>query len=741
MIRNSFQVIGIMVVLCLSVSAQPGNDSKLNAAETWKQGHSRHGEAFDTGPREKPWVMEGIGKINFPITTKKTEVQQWFNQGIALLHSFWFFEAERTFRWALKLDPECAMCYWGLAQAAADERGPQFLKEASQRKDKVSDRERRYIEAWEARGPTDLPADAGGNNPNAEKRTKRFMLLLEQIVLKYPDDIEAKAFFALDQMGGERRYAADLIMQQVLARDPNHPGAHHYRIHNWDSPEGYQALDSCAAYGRIAAGIGHAQHMPGHIYSGIGMWHEAAISMDSATRVEKQYMRQRLVFPFNTWNYAHNQNYLCYIQEQLGMPEAAINGAKQLLAAPLDSKYNNPTQAYNAHSQGTTALARALVKNERWKDILEPKTFNWQEHTRDKLSRAYIETLAHLGLGEIEKAAKSYAAHAALKPEIEKPENKWFAHHHTIQSLELRGRLALAKGEALNGLTLLADAAKQQAEKFDDEDDPSPWPNVLYSTLGRAYLAQKSPSLAVAAFEKALEIVRNDGFALSGLVEAHHAAGDKEKAREAYARLLHVWSDAEPGLKWLAQAKAVGLQAQPKDVSPGPQRNYQRTTLAQLGPSVWEPFNAPELNAVNAEGKAVSLKDYRGKNVLLIFYLGGSCTHCIAQLKDVIKRNKELGELDTTVLAVSADAAAELAHTTKMAEVPFPLLSDPKFENARRFKAYDDFEEMALHSTILIDKRGRVHWSRTGGSPFSEFDFLLKEIKRLNDSTNLAAAK
>ena len=156
---------------------------------------------------------------------------------------------------------------------------------------------------------------------------------------------------------------------------------------------------------------------------------------------------------------------------------------------------------------------------------------------------------------------------------------------------------------------------------------------------------------------------------------------------------------------------------------------------------MWEPFDAPELNAVNAEGKTVSLRDYRGKNVLLIFYLGGSCTHCIAQLKDVIKRNKELGQLDTTVLAVSADAAEELAHTTKMADVPFPLLSDAKFDNARRFKAYDDFEEMPLHSTILIDKRGRVHWSRTGGSPFTEFDFLLKEIKRLNESTNLAAAK
>ncbi len=702
MIRYSFQMIGLLILFCLSVSAQQGSGDKLNAAETWKMGHSRHGAAFDAGPREKPWVMAGIGKVSFPITTKNPEAQQWFDQGIALLHSFWFFEAERSFRWALKLDPECAMCYWGLSLAAADERGPQFLKEAGKWKDKVSDRERRYIEAWEARGETDLPADAGGNNPSDEKRSKRFMFLLEQIVLKYPDDLEAKAFFALDQMGGERRYSADLILQQVLARDPNHPGAHHYRIHNWDSAEGYQALDSCSAYGKIAAGIGHAQHMPGHIYSGIGMWHEAAISMDSATRVEKQYMRQRLVFPFNTWNYAHNQNYLGYIQEQLGMPGAAISGAKQILAAPLDPKYNNPSQ-YSAHAQGTIALSRVLARFERWKDILDPKTFNWQDHTRDKLTRAYIETLAHLGLGDLEKAAKSYAEHAALKKEIEKPENKYLENHHTIQALELRGRLALAKGEALNGLMLLAEAAKQQGEKFDDEDDPSPWPNVLYNTLGRAYLDQKTPSLAVAAFEKSLTIVRNDGFALAGLVEAHNALGDKAKATDAYARLLHVWSDAEPGLKWLAQAKSVGLQTQPKDLSPGPQRNYKRTTLDQLGPSVWEPFNAPELNAVDSQRKTVSLNNFRGKNVLLIFYLGGYCEHCLTQLKDVIKRNQQLADLDTTVLAVSADLDPELAKTAKSLGVPFPLLSDPKLENARRFKAYDVFEEMAFHATSLID--------------------------------------
>ena len=184
-------------------------------------------------------------------------------------------------------------------------------------------------------------------------------------------------------------------------------------------------------------------------------------------------------------------------------------------------------------------------------------------HPRQVDSRLH-RNARDLGLDDLEKAAKSYAEHAALKKEIEKPENKSFEGRHTIQSLELRGRLALAKGETLNGLMLLAEAAKQQAERFDDEDDPSPWPNVLYNTLGRAYLDQKTPSLAVAAFEKSLTIVRNDGFALAGLVEAYNAVGDKRKATEAYARLLHVWSDAEPGLKWLAQAKAVGVESAAK---------------------------------------------------------------------------------------------------------------------------------------------------------------------------------
>jgi hypothetical protein len=89
-------------------------------------GHSSHGTAFDSGLRQRPWKMEGIGHTHFPITTKVPEVQEWFDQANTLMHSFWFEEAERSYRWCLKLDPDCAMAYWGLARTGLNwfARGP-----------------------------------------------------------------------------------------------------------------------------------------------------------------------------------------------------------------------------------------------------------------------------------------------------------------------------------------------------------------------------------------------------------------------------------------------------------------------------------------------------------------------------------------------------------------------------------------------------------------------------------------
>jgi peroxiredoxin len=710
----------------------------VTAGDRIKQGHSVHGEAFDTGPRTKPWVIDGIGHTHFPITTKSPEAQKWFDQGHTLLHSFWDTEAERAFRWCLKLDPENAMCYWGLSRATAADgpRSDEFLREAVKRRSTVSERERLYIEALEARsGPRALrDRNAEGDARDAEYRKK-----LETICLRYPDDMEARALLAYAGMGNNR-YGTEQIVREILAKQPDHPGAHHYRIHNWNGHEPEQALVSCPRYGAIAPGVPHAQHMPGHIYATVGMWNEAAISLESATRVEIAYMRDRLAFPFNHWNYGHNRNYLSYTQEQLGMAEAAIFGARQLIDAPLDPKLNSDKR-YSSHSQGLASLLRTLVKFERWDTLLDARTFPWRDTFGDKMNKAYAESRAWLGKGDLPKAEKALDAHVALGKDLEKTpgSNEWKA-TYDIQQRELKARVTLARGETLEGLTLLGEAAERQFEMQKDDSDPPKYPELLHVALGRAYLEAESPALAARAFERALTLTRNDLFALAGLVEAYASLGQKAAAEATMARLLYVAADADAGLRPLVRALATGIKATARDDSPRPQRRYKDVGLAKLGPVVWEPFAAPKLEARDSEGTTVNLNEYLGKNVVLVFYLGKECSHCVKQLKDVAGKAGAWKRLDAEVLAVSGNAPEANAGVREL----FPavrLLSDQDFGNARRFGSYDDFEDTELHSTVLIDKRGRVHWAYTGGAPFGDMAFLEKQLERMNAAAGAVGAR
>ena len=717
--------------LVLAVTAgTPFLAAQSSPLGAYKLGHSFHGESFDSGPRQKPWEMAGIGEAHFPITAKNQEVQKWFDQGNALLHSFWFYEAERAFRWCLKLEPDNAMAYWGLARAAqGNDRAADFVREAAKRKARVSERERLFIEASEAELLRDPLLDKDAEL-NYEEHNRRYRKVLETLCLRYPDDVEARALLALASMGSSR-YGTELILREIISRQRNHPGAHHYRIHNWDYHEPEQALESCRRYTELVPGIGHAQHMPGHIYSIVGMWHEGAISMDAATRVEKRYMKESLTFPFNNWNYGHNLNYLSYIQEQLGMPRAAIFNARQLIDAPIDPKHNGD-ETYSAHSVGIRAMARVLTKYEHWDELLDTKTIPWRDIYLDKINKAYFEARAYLGKRDLQKAEKNISAHAALKKDLEK--NKDEEEYYGIQAQELKGRYALARGETIEGLGLLADAAKREYEMQKGYADPPFYPQALYGSLGEAYLDAKSPVLAAQAFEKALELTHNDLFALSGLVRARVALGKKDEAEDAMARLLFVASDADAGLPIIQSAKATGITAAPRDSSPAPQRNYALTSLERFGPNRWEPYEAPKLDVRDAQGKRVTLEDYRGKNVLLVFYLGAECPHCMRQLHDIGEKKTDWERLNTVVLAVSSAPPAKNAAATKeFGNLPALVLSDNQFENARRFHSYDDFEELELHSTILIDTKGRVYWAQMGGEPFSDTAFLIKQLDRMNE--------
>ncbi len=744
--RGTITLVAMTLVSVLLIASSRADERgpTTSTATYARMGHSEHGEAFDEGPRQRPWKMEGIGKTHFPVTTSVPEVQEWFDQGHTLLHSFWFPEAERAFRWCLKLDPECAMAYWGLYRCAQydEKRAAAFLREASKRKDKVSDRERMYIEAWEARTTVVSPLHY---TPEMAEAQKPFLRKLEQIMLKYPDDLEAKAIYAHANLfsyatgsdSAGNRYGNEQILQEILRIQRDHPGAHHYRIHNWDGPDAVAALDSLAAFPRIVTSIAHAPHMAGHGYSAAGMWHEAAFNQQISLRVGRQYMRQRMIFPFSHWAYGHDVSYLCNSFEQLGMVEAAIDGARQLLAAPLDPDYNrhdtaNPLMG-SVFDQGLTALIRALVKFERWKEILEPGSIPFDDKiAAHQAQKAYVEALAHFGLGNLAAADERLAELQKLATNASQKEATRGSFYYGLVIPEIEGLLALARGNDLEGLRLLTEAAEQELKVREKFNDPPTNPRVLYNVVGEAYLKMKTPGLAVQAFEKALDAVRNDPFALSGLAQAHFALGEKDKAAEYYGRLLFVWSDADPGLRWMESAKALGLTAEPKDVSPAPQRNYRKTNLDHLGPAAWEPYDSPELKALDAEGKTVALEEYRGKNLLLVFYLGEECPHCMKQLVAIKERISDFQLNNTQVAAISSASPDRVAASEKLSSLSIRLLSDTNHENAKRFHSYDEFEEIELHSTILIDSRGKVHWARTGGDAFMDLDFLVGEIKRIN---------
>ena len=118
---------------------ESADDGEKNVLE----GHSYHGEAFNEGPRQSAYLMKGMGRVRFPVTTSVQEAQLFFTQGVAQLHGFWYFEAERSFRQAAMLDPDCAMAYWGMtvANRGNAERAKDFIAEAKKRRNKAGKRE------------------------------------------------------------------------------------------------------------------------------------------------------------------------------------------------------------------------------------------------------------------------------------------------------------------------------------------------------------------------------------------------------------------------------------------------------------------------------------------------------------------------------------------------------------------------------------------------------------------------
>ena len=459
-------IVKAVVISCIAFPISHWAQEKTEDADP-AFGHSAHGEVFNEGPRQAAVLIPGTGDINFPVTTKSKKAQQFFNQGVGQLHGFWDFEAERSFRQVAAIDPDCAMAYWGMAMAnlSNEKRSTGFIREAEKRKGSATAREKLYIEALGKY----LPEKKEGKSSSVKKTRYREMTRAwENIVTNYPDDIDAKAFLLKQIWYNSRKgypipshLAADFIGRDIHNIQANHP-AHHYRIHLWDHEKPAQALAAAAGCGPASPGIAHMWHMPGHIYSRLKRYQDAAWQQEASARIDHSHMIRFQITPDKIHNFSHNNEWFIRNLNFIGRAREASALARNMISLPRLAKFKGNTEQYEhrggSWSYGRRRLRDTLMHFEQWKeltnyggtDYLRPANdeINEREWHRimgvaafeignDKSGLVHLQWLDDRLVAEQEKQKKAVAAAQKKNKEAKKLKLK------SIRPLHLQRRILL----------------------------------------------------------------------------------------------------------------------------------------------------------------------------------------------------------------------------------------------------------------------------------------------------------
>ena len=791
--RNLIRSVAVLVALLATAlfAEQQDDDATVPA------GHSAHGEAFDEGPRQRAYLMKGMPKVNFPVTTKKPKCQAFFNQGLGQLHGFWNLEAERSFRQAAVIDPACAMAYWGMARAnlGNEKRAKGFIAEAVKRKGSASPREVKHVDAL-----------AKYVNTPKEKKTERaetYAKALEEILYEFPDDLETRALLAHQFWANSRNgvkiqshEAVDGLLQPIFQANPMHP-AHHYRIHLWDYKRASRAIDSAAVCGQTAPGIAHMWHMSGHVYSKLKRYHDATRSQEASARTDHAYMTRDRVMPDQIHNYAHNNEWLCRNLATIGRSGEAVALARNMISLPRHPKYNTLAKRGGSAFHGHRRLLSALEQFEMWEELAllcESDELEELEDPNESRRRLQLLGVAHFKNGDLEKGEEIIAR---IRPMLEsklppKPKNTEDASKKSPEASKAKPEdtnataAAAKKTDASNQKNKKPDpkeaaAAKKKAdERKKKEAEQKKRINYAKNALAElkvhqllaqgkkeeakdALTAAKSMNkvrraqayLAVGQKEEAAKIAgglvaKPPQSALPAAQAAYllDSSGKTKEAEKAFGQLRELGQAVDlsaPVFSRLAPiAERLGL---PEDWRPELKPNpddpagHPFPDLDDLGPFRWKPAPASAWKLPDSAGKHRSLADYRGRTVVVVFYLGFGCLHCVEQLQALAPKVEDFREAGLEIIAVSTESRPELAKALASYEeegdsIPFPIVADPELATFRAYRAYDDFEKVPLHGTFLVDGSGDVRWQDIGHEPFTKIDFLINEAKRLlaNDS-------
>ena len=488
---------------------------------------------------------ERLGTVSFSVSCA-TAVQAPFNRGVALLHDFWYQEAQRQFEEIAKTDPACSMAHWGVALSyfhqiwnrpgdATMARGWADIQKAQSPAAKTP-RERAYIDAlsnFYRPGPAKFP-----------ERIQAYSDALGKLYRQYPDDIDAGAFYALSLLAAappdDTSLAANrkamAVLAPLFAKYPDNPGLVHYITHACDNPAmASEGLPAANHYGEIAQSGAHAYHMPGHIYARLGMWTqdiEANLGSVAASKAAQAKYGSGIM------DEPHSYDFLLYAYLQSGQDDRAkwvLDQTAALLTEidAMPAMSGQPMAGMVPYYRSKYAVFYALEMQD-WQSAaaLEPSAGAPPEIATLAI---WARTIGHGHLHQAEEARADLARYNALIDEIKKGKDSYIADGTDvkIEHAEVVAWVAFAAGKQDDALKNMRDAADLQDKVGQGEVD-IPAREMLADML----LDFHQPQQALAEYDVALRLSPNrfNGLYHAGL--AAEAAGDKAKAQQYYAALL-----------------------------------------------------------------------------------------------------------------------------------------------------------------------------------------------------------
>jgi hypothetical protein len=412
-----------------------------------------------------------LGTVEFPVSCAP-EAAARFQRGVALLHSFWFAEAGKAFRHALEADARCAMAEWGLAMAS---QGNPYagLPSSSAAADGLAaaerglalgpptERERAYLEAAAALYRDHEAVDG-------RQRAIRHEEAMERLSARFPEDAEAAVFHARALIGNApptdrshaRQLRAGAILQPLFERFPDHPGLAHYLIHAYDAPAlAERGVQAARAYSEIAPSVPHAQHMPSHIFTRLGMW-EASIDANRASaRAAAAYEEETSAAEFSG-DRLHAYDYLVYAYLQLGRDEEAREIATRISGRPVGT-------GTGAAFAVAAIPARLALERDDWATAAALPVVSAPGFRAAEGVRRFARGLGAARNGDRAAAAAEVTALAALRDDFRAAGDGYWAEVTEAQRLAVLGWTTHGEGDAEGALRLLAAAAEREeaAEK------------------------------------------------------------------------------------------------------------------------------------------------------------------------------------------------------------------------------------------------------------------------------------